>query len=88
MTPAVGGTLGRYRLDELLGRGGMAEVFRATDTKLARTVAVKVILATHAGEARGEAMGLLEQELAANPRDPRALKARAHLRKMQGLGLE
>lgn len=50
MTPAVGGTLGRYRLDALLGRGGMAEVFRATDTKLARIVAVKVILATHAVE--------------------------------------
>ena len=48
--PVAGRTLGRYRLDTLLGRGGMAEVFRATDTKLARTVAVKVILATHAVE--------------------------------------
>jgi hypothetical protein len=44
----VGKSLGRYRLEELLGQGGMAEVHRATDTKLARTVAVKVILATHA----------------------------------------
>jgi predicted Ser/Thr protein kinase len=44
----VGRSLGRYRLEELLGQGGMAEVHRATDTKLARTVAVKVILATHA----------------------------------------
>jgi len=44
----AGKSLGRYRLEELLGQGGMAEVHRATDTKLARTVAVKVILATHA----------------------------------------
>jgi serine/threonine-protein kinase len=46
----VGRSLGRYRLEELLGQGGMAEVHRAIDTKLARTVAVKVILATHAVE--------------------------------------
>ncbi len=31
----------RYRLDELIGRGGMASVWRATDTVLAREVAVK-----------------------------------------------
>jgi hypothetical protein len=34
---------------------------------------------------RGEAMGLIEKELAANPRSVRALKARAQLRRMQGL---
>ena len=31
----------RYRLDELIGRGGMASVWRATDTVLGREVAVK-----------------------------------------------
>ena len=31
----------RYRLDELIGRGGMASVWRATDTVLGRPVAVK-----------------------------------------------
>ncbi|GAB0106106.1 hypothetical protein JMUB6875_50880 [Nocardia sp. JMUB6875] len=37
------GYLGRYRLDELLGSGGSAEVWRAHDTVADRTVALKVL---------------------------------------------
>ncbi|MCD2441117.1 serine/threonine protein kinase [Agromyces sp. SYSU K20354] len=33
---------GRYRIDGLIGRGGMASVYRGTDTALGRSVAVKV----------------------------------------------
>ncbi|MDQ0827915.1 serine/threonine protein kinase/beta-lactam-binding protein with PASTA domain [Arthrobacter sp. B2I5] len=34
---------GRYELGSLIGRGGMADVYRGTDTRLGRTVAVKLL---------------------------------------------
>ncbi len=33
----------RYRLDSVIGRGGMATIFRATDTRLGRPVALKLL---------------------------------------------
>ena len=42
--PAISTVLDdRYRLDELIGRGGMADVYRARDLRLCRDVAVKVL---------------------------------------------
>src|ERR1043165_9872254 len=36
---------GRYQLEELLGRGGMSEVWRADDLELGRPVAVQLLAA-------------------------------------------
>ena len=42
----TGRTLGSYRLDAAIGAGGMGQVYRATDTRLNRTVAIKVLPAS------------------------------------------
>lgn len=49
-TTLVGKTLEHYELNEFVGGGGMGAVFRATDTRLGRTVAVKVLSRDHSDE--------------------------------------
>ena len=43
MPLARGTKLGPYQIGSPIGAGGMGEVYKATDTRLERTVAIKVL---------------------------------------------
>ena len=58
----VGSRLGHYDVTALIGEGGMGQVYQAHDSKLQRTVAIKV-LAKQDDEAAGR---LLQEARAAS----------------------
>ncbi|WP_432838394.1 serine/threonine-protein kinase [Dactylosporangium sp. CA-092794] len=60
----------RYRLTSQAGSGGMAEVWRAVDTRLDRTVAVKLLLPELSGEARARERAVAEARAAARISHP------------------
>lgn len=43
MSLSPGQELGQYEIIELIGKGGIGEIYRANDTKLGRDVAIKVL---------------------------------------------
>ena len=58
-------TIHHYRLEELIGRGGMGEVYRAVDTRLQRPVAIK-LMRDSTGEARSAVQRFLREARAAS----------------------
>lgn len=61
---------GRYRLEQPLGRGGMASVFLARDVELDRSVAVKLLAESLAGDPSFEKRFVREARLAARLSHP------------------
>ncbi len=61
----VGSQLAGYRIEELIGRGGMGVVYRATELALDRPVALKLIAPELAGDATFRQRFLRESRLAA-----------------------
>jgi len=60
MPIAAGARLGPYEVLAPLGRGGMGEVYRARDTRLDRSVAIKILAADLAGDPSSRARLLTE----------------------------
>jgi serine/threonine protein kinase len=70
MTLSAGTRLGPYELVSPVGAGGMGEVYRAKDTRLERTVAVKVLPARLSSSA--ESRQRFEREAKTISRSPYA----------------
>jgi YVTN family beta-propeller protein len=66
----VGGEILGYRLEELVGRGGMGAVYRAYDRRLKRNVALKLIAPELSDDASFRDRFLTETELAASLEHP------------------
>src|SRR5262245_29060203 len=58
-------TLGQYRVLDRIGAGGMGEVYRARDTRLGRTVAIKVLPEAVADDSDRRARFVREAQAAA-----------------------
>jgi len=68
--PLVGQTLNQYRIEGLLGQGGMGEVYRAHDLKLQRSVALKLLPTELTGDQERRKRFLLEARAAARISHP------------------
>ncbi|MGE3662369.1 MAG: serine/threonine-protein kinase [Pseudonocardia sp.] len=73
-----GDRFGGYRLGPLLGRGGMGEVYRATDEVRGRTVALKLLRADLAGDPEFAARFRREAAVASRLRDPHVIPIHDH----------
>jgi serine/threonine-protein kinase len=66
----IGKTVAHYRITEMIGAGGMGEVFRAADSKLGRDVALKMLPAAFAQDAERMARFQREAQVLASLNHP------------------
>jgi serine/threonine kinase PknH len=69
----VGTSFGRYKLNRLLGKGGMGEVYEAYDTDKDRTVALKILLEQNAQDETFRSRFLRESHAAAILQEPHVI---------------
>ncbi|MER7751274.1 serine/threonine-protein kinase [Kitasatospora sp. NPDC097643] len=77
---------GRYQLEERLGNGGFGVVWRATDVRLHRPVAVKVLLDEHAGDQEAVARFVREARTAGGLSNPHIVTVHDYGRIASGPG--
>ena len=70
LDPLIGRTLGQYRIEGFLGRGGMGVVYRARDLKLQRPVALKLLPAELTADPERRKRFMLEARAAARISHP------------------
>ncbi len=70
LEPLVGQTLNQYRIEAVLGQGGMGVVYRAHDLKLLRSVALKLLPADLTSDPERRKRFLLETRAAARISHP------------------
>jgi len=70
MTDALPTQIGKYKIQELVGEGAMGTVYRATDSVLGRTVAIKVMNASIARQPEHRSRFLREAQAAGSLQHP------------------
>ena len=73
MTESIGTSIGGYEIEAVLGRGGMGVVYRASDRRLGRKVALKVLPAEYSDDGTFRARFLRESRLAASIDHPNVI---------------
>jgi eukaryotic-like serine/threonine-protein kinase len=65
---------GRYRVEELLGKGGMSAVYRAKHTRLGKTVALKILLGDNPNDDKQVARFTQEARACSRLKHPNIIK--------------